>query len=74
MIDTSTPNRLRRTVTMPISCPLEVPVSQMYFMARIPGMLYAELGSALPDFKSPGKGVVHFGTSYRMFLAIRCDR
>ena len=41
MIDTSTPNRLRMTVTMPISCPLEVPVSQMYFMARIPGMLYA---------------------------------
>lgn len=25
MTDTSTPNRLRRTVTMPISCPPEVP-------------------------------------------------
>ena len=30
----------------------------MYFMARIPGMLYAELGSALYDFKSPGEGKV----------------
>ena len=45
----------------------------MYFMARIPGMLYAELGSALYDFKPPGEGVVHFRTSY-MLLAIRCDR